>query len=128
MGSIIVPEDLTRSGAAERRAIVRAITAQALGTLRRSDPARILKGTWPRDSVAALALAAINRAAQTPTSTGDVPALAVESVRALPLLAPRSAAFQLFTAAGITIDLGRAATVKVPNVAAVPAARFVAEG
>jgi hypothetical protein len=127
MTRALVPEDLDLHPAAERRAFHRAITAQALGVLRRSDPARILKGAWPNDRTAAMALQAITtRAASPPTMTTDVPMLQVEAVRVLPLLAPQSAALQLFSRA-ISLDLTGVATIRVPNVATILPAKFVSE-
>jgi Phage capsid family len=122
----LVPEDLTRNGAADRRSLVRAITARALGTLRRSDPGRIMKSAWPDDRSADLALRVITRAASLPMTTGAAPALAVEAVRVLPLLAPRSAALRLFNSC-MTFDMTGVATMRIPNVGTVPAAKFIAE-
>jgi hypothetical protein len=59
--------------------------------------------------------------------TGDAPALRLEAVRVLPLLAPASAALQLF-AHGINLDMGGLSTIRIPNVGTIAAAKFIAEG
>jgi hypothetical protein len=121
----IVPEDLG-NGAAERRSLQRAIAAQAIATLRHTDSGRVLKAAWPSDRTAAMALQAITRGASPPIVTGDAPALRLEAVRALPLLAPQSAALQLF-AHGVALDMGSLSTIRIPNVGTIAPAKFVAE-
>jgi hypothetical protein len=122
----LVPEDI--SNHSHRRALVRAITAQALSTLRRSTPISVLSRAWPGDDAAERALGMITRAATSPLKTGDAPALVTQGVRALARLAPRSAALQLFDLA-MSVDMsGGLAVVKIPNISTVPAAAFVAEG
>jgi hypothetical protein len=118
------PDELTRG---DRRSLTRTITAMALGTLRFSDPGRVLKAVWPNDRTAAMTLQAITRAATPPIMTGDVPALRLEAVRVLPLLAPASAALQLFEH-GIALEMGRLATIRIPNIGTIPPAEFITEG
>jgi hypothetical protein len=123
----IVPEDIA-NGAAERRSLQRAITSIVLGSLRRTDPTRILNGAWPTDRQAAMALQALTTRAASgpPLATTAAPSLQVEAQRVLALLAPASAALELFSYC-LRLNLGSNATVRLPNVAMVPAAVFIAE-
>jgi hypothetical protein len=66
------------------------------------------------------------RAAAPPLSTASAPALAAEGVAALVLLAPQSAALQLFQGQ-LRLSLGPEATLRVPNIGTPPTAPFVAE-
>jgi|SRR5262245_15841450 len=124
----IVPEDLVITPAAERRSFLRALSAHALATVQRADAREILRGAWPGDRTADVALQAITRAPVSQTTTADAGALSVEAVKVLPLLAPRSAAFALF-AHGLTLPVdSKHPTVRVPHVASVPPAQFIPEG
>jgi hypothetical protein len=106
----------------QRRSWHRAITAQALASLKRSDPIKVLQAAWPSDDRAALIL----RAAQSPTSIGDFPP--AEKTGLFQSLAPSSAALQLFER-GMQLDLAGITTVRIPNIAnAPPAPIFVGEG
>jgi len=120
----LVPEDIDAGYhvAAEGRAWHRAIAASALGALRHSDPARILKDAWPRDERAALIL----RGAVNPTTTADFPVANITD--AFRSLAPGSAALALFER-GLKLDLTGLNSIRVPGIAAWPSqAVFVAEG
>jgi hypothetical protein len=78
--------------------------------------------------MAEYALQTMTKGAVSPTSTASAPALAVQSVRMLRRLAPKSAALRLFDAV-MNVDMtGGIATVRIPNVATVPPAKFIAEG
>ena len=121
----IVPEDL--SDHSQRRSMMRAITSMALGTVRHTSAESILRRAWPNDARAGLALATISKGAVSPLMTTDAPALGVQGVKMLTRLAPRSAALQLFDDV-MSVDLSGLATVRVPNVAVVAPAAFVAEG
>ncbi|WP_156928907.1 hypothetical protein [Bradyrhizobium sp. th.b2] len=117
----LVPEDLQNSHH-ERRSWHRAITASALATLQRSDPADILRAAWPRDDQAALIL----RAAQSPTSTEDFPAF--DKTGLFQSLSPSSAAVALFER-GLKLDLRGVNTISIPNIATwEPQPIFVTEG
>ncbi len=123
----LVPEDITENSA-HRRAFIRAVTAQTLSAVRRGSAASILSKNWPHDALAEKTLRMISRGAVSPLSTGDVPVLAVQAIRMLPRLAPRSAALRLF-ADCLAMDMtGGIATIRIPNVADIPPAQFIAEG
>jgi len=108
----------------ERRSWHRAIAASALGAVQHGDPARILKGAWPRDERAATIL----RSATAPADTTSAAALAPDLVDAFRSLAPGSAALRLFEA-GLKIELTGVHSVKLPDVASWPPQPiFVAEG
>jgi hypothetical protein len=117
----LVPEDLARNGAGQRRSLHRAITALALAAAQRRAPGPILKAAWPNDSAAELVL----RAASSPTTMAGFPT--VSTVETLPALAPGSAAVQLFRQS-LQLDLSGVATVRIPHVAMAPIASFIAEG
>lgn len=118
----LVPEDIQQGGIRERRSWHRAITAQALASLQRCDPATVLKTAWASDDRAALIL----RAAQNPTSTDDFPAF--DKTGLFQSLAPSSAALQLFER-GLKLDLAGITTIRIPNIANLPPAPiFVGEG
>jgi hypothetical protein len=106
----------------QHRSLIRAATATVLAARDGSNPAAMLKRTWPGDRGAELVL----KAAASPLSTTDAPTLAVAPVAALTLLAPSSAALRLF-ATQTEIFLGQNATVRIPNVATPPVAVFVPE-
>jgi hypothetical protein len=119
----LVPEDLSRNGQAQRRSLIRSITAMTLAGLRNERNAvGILRAAWPGDNVAE----AILKASTTPTSTASAPVLAVQGIGALVLLAPSSAALRLFQNQ-LQINLAPSATVRIPNVATPPVAPFIAE-
>src|SRR5690242_13909698 len=111
----LVPEDLQRSDAQplERRSWCRAIAANALGTVRRSNALEILRHAWPRDERAALIL----RAATSPTSLADFPVTDIVGV--FRSLAPGSAALALFER-GAKLDLTGINSIRIPNVASWP--------
>ena len=117
----LVPEDL-QNGQRERRSWHRVVAASALATLKRSNPADVLKSAWPTDQRAALIL----RAAQSPTSTDDFPAF--DETGLFQSLAPSSAALRLFEL-GLKLDLSGINTIRIPNIATwEPQPIFVAEG
>jgi hypothetical protein len=124
----LVPEDLLwRHDAAleheQRQSLIRTITAIALSARDRRPPADILRSAWPDDRDAKAVLKAVSG----PVTSSGAAALAVQTVRILPLLAPQSAALKLFTA-GVTLDLAGINSVRIPNIASAPVARFVGEG
>ena len=119
----LVPEG--KNDHAQRRSLVRAITAAALWTARRTNPVNVLSRNWPRDVMAERALNTITRGA---AEDRRRPSAGGAGRRMLRRLAPKSAALQLFDA-GMTVDMtGGVATVRIPNVGDVPPAKFVAEG
>jgi capsid protein len=105
----------------QRRAFFRAVTCMALTARDKRDPAQVLRKAWGGDRNAEILL----KAARPPIGTSDF--VAVESVRSLALLAPKSAAVRLFEA-GIQLDLTGVNRVRVPNVSTAPQAAWVAEG
>lgn len=105
----------------QRKSFFRAVTALALAVRDKKDPAAFLRRAWPGDRSAEMLL----RAAVAPITTTDFPQ--VESVHALALLAPRSAAARLFER-GMQLSLAGISRVRVPNVATVPQAAWVEEG
>jgi hypothetical protein len=114
--------DFAEAQRMERQSWHRAVTASALAALKRSEPADVLKSTWPNDQRAALIL----RAAQDPTSTDDFPAF--DRTGLFQSLAPSSAALQLFEL-GLKLDLSGINTIRIPNIATwEPQPIFVAEG
>ena len=108
--------------ASERRSFLRATTALAIAAVRKTDPAAVLKATWPDDRGAAIVL----RAASSPTTTANFP---VQNIIGLfQSIAPKSAALELFNA-GRTVDLTGINSVVIPRaVAPLPVSPFVAEG
>ncbi|OSI21189.1 hypothetical protein [Bradyrhizobium canariense] len=107
----------------ERRSWHRAITASVLATGQHSNPARVLKSSWPSDARAQTIL----KAAVEQTGTGDFPPL--DAVTAFRSLAPGSAAVQLFALSPNQLNMQGISTVKVPNVAGLPVVPiFIAEG
>jgi hypothetical protein len=111
------PEELQR---AERRSLVRGITALALSNGHRNVAADLLKRTWPNDGQAER----IVKAAFPPTGTGDFPA----ATRTNPLLAlaPQSASARLFERC-LQVDLDGVASVRLPFVAGAPQPGFIGE-
>ena len=102
----------------QRRSLVRAITAKALG---HKDAEGLLQRTWPHDSVAEMVL----KAAVSPTSTSSYPAYT--TAKTLPALAPQSAAVRLFASA-MQISLDGVASISIPVAATQPQPGFVPEG
>jgi hypothetical protein len=114
--------DFAEAQRLERQSWHRAITASALASLKRSDPADVLKAAWPSDQRAELIL----RAAQSPTSSTDFPAF--DKTGLFQSLAPSSAAMQLFER-GLKLDLAGITTIRIPNFANLPPAPiFIGEG
>jgi hypothetical protein len=107
----------------QRRSLVRAATAVALGAVTPHPPHEILARAWPNDSGAAMVL----RAAVTPTMTSNAPALGIDAVAFLVSMAPQSAAARLFERA-LRIDLAGIHATNVARLVNVPAPGFVAEG
>jgi hypothetical protein len=106
--------------AADRRSLIRAFTAQALGVVRNQGADDLLRSVWPDDHQAAL----IHRGAVSPTLTSDYPTITTATV--LPALAPASASARLFSRC-MSVDLAGISTVRVPHVATAPQPGFVAE-
>ena len=120
----LVPEDLDRDGDLERRAWGRAMAALVIANRDLVEPSAVLKQTWPDDPRAAARL----KAATSPTSTANAPALLLDIVQAYRSLAPSSAALQLFEK-GVTVDLRGLNSISLPSLANVPAVGvFVPEG
>ena len=113
--------DMAAIDAIDRRAVLRAVTAQVLAAIRGSDPQAMLKMAWPDDRLAAQVL----RAVSTPTSTASYPVANVAGL--FRSIAPKSAALELFSY-GRNIDLTGLNTVSIPHIGLLPAAVFVAEG
>jgi hypothetical protein len=105
---------------ANRRSLVRALTAQTLASLRGGKAADIVERSWGDDHVAGLLL----RASTTPTSTASFPQ--AEGLAGLVLIAPSSGALRLFETQ-LKINLGANATVRIPSVSTPPVAVFVPE-
>jgi hypothetical protein len=93
---------------AERRSLVRAITAMALASRPTSPTADKLVKAWD-DPMAERIL----KSAQHATGTADFPQL--QAIRVLPSLAPSSAASQLLALA-TTLDLSGVGTIKIPTI------------
>jgi hypothetical protein len=110
--------------AEERRSWGRALAALVIANRDYADPAAVLKATWPDDRAAAVRL----KAATSPTSTANAPALLLDIVAAFRSLAPASAALAVFEK-GLQVDLRGISTITLPSLANVPPPGvFVAEG
>lgn len=106
----------------DRRAILRAVTALAVATVRSTDPEGVLKAAWPDDRVALTVL----RAVSNPASTVTYPVSNI--IGLFRSIAPKSAALELFNL-GRIVDLTGINTVSIPHARAPgPNAPFVAEG
>src|SRR5262245_66302844 len=90
----LVPEDLdpARILHEQRRALDRALAAEAIAGLKQQSAAAVLRRNWPGDELASL----IFKAAAPPLGTDNFPATSVTSMDVLSLIAPASAATQLF--------------------------------
>src|SRR5262245_53410434 len=121
----LVPEDLDgdRLASEQRRSLHRALTATALGALRQKPTATVLRQCWPSDELAGL----VTRSPVSPLGRDGFPQATVTSMDVLSLVAPASAAAQLF-ARCMRLDLGSSYAVNVPNAATVPLPVFVGEG
>jgi hypothetical protein len=106
-----------------RRSFVRSATATALSRVRKDmgSAERILREAWPHDRNADLI---VRSPSGPPTSVGDFPGAAVAK---LMLLAPKSAAAQLFALA-MSVDLKGIAQFTFPLPTNFTAATFVGEG
>jgi hypothetical protein len=107
----------------ERTALHRSLAACTLGTIHNQRPGQFIAHAWPSDSRAA----AITRAAIPPADTSSGAALSIAKVSPLLLVAPGSAAAQLFDRA-LRFDLSGVATISVPHVSTHPVPLFTAEG
>ena len=113
--------DLGALAERDRRSVLRAITALAVGAVRSGDPQLMLKCAWPDDHYASEVL----RAVSNPLTTAGYPVANVAGL--FRSIAPKSAALELFSH-GATIDLTGLNTVAIPYVGTLPASPFVAEG
>ena len=115
--------DPSALASSQRRAFIRACTSLALATEHRQRPDVILSKQWPDDALAPRVL----KAAQSPTTSNDFPALQVMQV--LPLLAPQAASARLLALA-TPVDLARATSVRVPYIgqSGRPVVPFIEEG
>jgi hypothetical protein len=110
--------------AEERQSWGRALAALVIANREHAEPAAVLKATWPDDRATAIRL----KAATSPTSTGNAPALLLDVVQAFRSLAPASAALALFEK-GLQVDLRGVNMITLPSLANVPPPGvFVAEG
>jgi hypothetical protein len=118
-----MPPSRDDQNAAWRRSFVRTATATALSRIKKEmgSPERILREAWPHDRNADLI---VRSPSGPPTSVGDFPGAAVAK---LMLLAPRSAAAQLFALA-MSVDLKGVAQFTFPLPTNFAAAVFVGEG
>jgi hypothetical protein len=121
----LVPEDLSRNGHAAReagmRSFVRSCLCVGLSALDKSVRPGDIARRW-EDRAVGLVL----RAAVSPTSLANTPALATIAVAFLEALRPMSAGADLL-ARGVALNFAGAAQITVPGIA-VPTASFVAEG
>ena len=118
-----VNEVLSVSRIGQGRSMRRAIAASVIATITKTDPEKVLRKTWGRDEGA---LQILQRAAVSPTSTGDFPT--IDQIGPFRSLVPGSAALSLFDASN-KLDLTGLTTISVPTVAALPTRPpFVAEG
>ena len=119
-----LPSDLARPDVA----LIRAATARFLAFVRNQpDEAaqEIVRQAWPRDMTSLLL---VQRVAVSPTSTTSAAVLAAQAVSGfVASLAPAHAGARLI-AAGLSVPLGRNATIVLPGVASYPDAPFVEEG
>jgi hypothetical protein len=121
MTRALVPEDLARMHPG--RAIVRAAIATALGGLSRSTlPEQVMRSRWSGDNESMLVL----RAASSPATTTNTPALTQTTKTFLAALKPVSAGIDLL-GRGITLDFNGAASITLPALT-MPAIDFVGEG
>jgi hypothetical protein len=122
----IVPEDLPLAAAyverEQRRSLVRAATAVALGAVSHRSAEDILRGAWPGDDGAKMVL----RAAVAPTLTTSATAISVDAIGFLTSMAPASAAVRLFERA-LHINLAGIDQTNIGRLV-MPAPGFVAEG
>jgi hypothetical protein len=107
----------------QRRSLIRAATAVALGAVSRRPAHEILAGAWPHDRDAELVL----RAAVTPTTMTSAAAISVDAIAFLVSMAPQSAAARLFERA-LRINLQGVHATNIARLVNVPAPGFVAEG
>jgi Phage capsid family len=107
----------------QRRSLVRAATAVALGAVQHCPAHEILARAWPHDRDAELVL----RAAVVPTTTANATAISVDAVAFLVSMAPASAAARLFEKA-LRINLAGIHATNVARLLTVPGPGFVAEG
>jgi hypothetical protein len=120
----LVPEDRRADPALHRRSFVRAATAMMLARKGAVRAEALLAKAFPADAGALRVL----KAAQSPTSTADFPAMV--ATRVLPMLMPQAASGRLLAAA-TSVDLAGISSISLPYIgkngrpAVVP---FVVEG
>src|SRR5215831_1868112 len=109
----------------DRRSFQRALAARVFSHIhKQASPDEIVARTWPTDDEAGW----LTRASMSPDSTtGSAAALAITKVTSLLLVAPGSAAAQLFDKC-LRIDLEGILQVNVPHAVTHPTPIFVAEG
>jgi hypothetical protein len=105
----------------QRRSLIRACTAVALGAVLHRAADEILAAAWPYDDGAKMVL----RSAVVPTTTASV-ALAIDAVAFLVSMAPASAAARLFERA-LRINLAGIHATNIARLVTVPPPGFVAE-
>jgi Phage capsid family len=105
----------------QTQSLYRALIATALGRMRNKPAADMVRSLWPDDGGAKW----LTRAPTTPLDRSQYPQLT--AINLLPLIAPRSAASQLFELA-LRLNFAGLNTISVPNAAEVPGALFVGEG
>jgi hypothetical protein len=105
----------------------RAVTAQALGTLRREDPIKIAEKTWKRDEAVALITRATSAVANTTTVGWGAELAAISVGNVLHTLAPASAASRLQQKC-VAVDFVNVNQVLIPKVTTLPTATWTAEG
>jgi Phage capsid family len=115
----LVPEDL--SADTQRRSLNRAVTALALGTIKKQNAETILRANWPNDARAGVLL----KAAVSPLETSGLPGPV--GLAPFKSLAPSSATVALF-GRGTEVSLIGVSQLAIPSVAAPPQAGFVGEG
>jgi hypothetical protein len=106
----------------QRRSLIRAATAIALGAVSRRPADEILSRAWPSDDGAKMVL----RGATVPTTTSSAVALNIDAVAFLVSMAPASAAARLFERA-LRTDLSQIHATNIARLVNVPAPGFVAE-
>jgi hypothetical protein len=106
----------------QRRSLIRAATAIALGHIAHRPADEILARAWPGDDGAKMVL----RAAVTPTTTTSAAGLAIDAVAFLVSMAPASAAARLFERA-LRINLAGIHATNIARLVTVPAPGFIAE-
>jgi hypothetical protein len=107
----------------QRRSLIRAATAVALGAVSHRSATDVLARAWPNDTGAELVL----RAAVAPTLMANAAAISVDAVAFLVSMAPTSAAARLFEKA-LRINLQGIHATNIARLVTVPAPGFVAEG